>query len=106
MNNMELFKWLSDIEKIYGNLIDKAKEESITEIQSLIDEEKKDVETTLKKEQESFDLVLKGFSKEIKDYLENFEKKDDDEIKKIKAIYQNNKNKLIEISLEKLGYVF
>lgn len=103
---MELFNWLSDIEKIYETLINEAKEESIAEIQSLIDKEKKDVETVLRKKQESVDLVLKGFSKEVKGYLENFEKKDNDEIKTIKATYQNNKNRLIEISLEKLGYVF
>ena len=103
---MALFKWLSDIEKVYETLINEAKEESITEIQSLIDKEKKDVETILKKEQESFDLLLKGFSKEVKGYLENFEKRDNEEIKKIEATYQNNKNKLIEISLEKLGYDF
>jgi len=104
--NLELFKWLNDIEKIYESLVNKAKEESITEIQSLIDTEKKEVEEILKKKQESVDLVLKNFSKDIQDHLENFEKKDYDEIKLIKDVYQKNKDKLIEISLEKLGYDF
>lgn len=103
---MDLFNWLSDIEKIYVNLINEAKEESLAEIQSLIDKEKKNVETILKKKQESVDLVLKSFSKEIKDYLENFEKIDNDNIKKIKVTYQNENNKLIEIILERLGYDF
>jgi len=104
--NLELFKWLNDIEKIYESLVNKAKEESVNEIQSLIDAEKKEVEELLKKKQESVDLVLKNFSKEIQDYLENFENKDNDEIKMIKEVYQNNEEKLIKISLEKLGYDF
>ena len=44
---MEIFKWASDIEKMYEDLINNAKEESLAELKTLRNNQEKIVEFTL-----------------------------------------------------------
>ncbi len=103
---MKLFEMLSDIEKVYENLINKAKEESSTDIQSIKEELENDLKSTLKKKNEYVDLVLKDVSKELNDSMEKYENHFSEAIKKIDLNYQNNKANLAELITKKLGYDF
>jgi F0F1-type ATP synthase membrane subunit b/b' len=97
---------ISDIEKVYEDLINKAKNDSITEIQSIKEQKENDLKLTLEKKNEFVDSVLKNVSKEVNDDIEKFESNFSEAIKKIELNYQNNKDNLVELITKKLGYDF
>lgn len=103
---MSIFEMIRDIEKVYENLINKAKNESIAEIQSIKEQKEDDLKITLTKKNEFVDSVLKTVSKEVNDNIEKFEKNFSEALKKIEIHYQNNKDSLAELITKKLGYDF
>ena len=103
---MNLFKSLKEIETLYENLIENAKKESLDQIELLENEQKKNLEEIIKKKMEFVNSVLNDLSEEVKTYIINFEKKNNEIIKKIDRNYKKNKSKLTQSIIEKLGYDF
>ena len=103
---MEIFKWASEIEKVYKDLIENAKEESIAELQVLRNNQEKMVEYAIKQKQELVNLVLKNLSEEIDKGINKFKNNLDINIKKIEKTYHKNKKDLIELIIENLGLDF
>ena len=103
---MDLFKSLKEIETLYENLIENAKKERLDQIELLENEQKKNLEEIIKKKMEFVNSVLNDLSEEVKNYIINFEKKNNEIIKKIELNYKKNKSELTQSIIEKLGYDF
>jgi F0F1-type ATP synthase membrane subunit b/b' len=103
---MEIFKWVEEIEKIYDDLIEKAKKESLEEIQKARDSQEKEMEKLIHKNQEIINDALAKVSKEISKKSENFEELLTVLCNKIEKYYYENKTELTRKLLEKLGFDF
>ena len=88
---MELFKWLIDIEEKVENL----KSQKDSEMESMI-----------KKKKDFVDSVLNNLMNEVKEQITSFKDMCNKEIKLINENYINNRDKLVQIILKKLGYDF
>ncbi|HEY0089615.1 MAG TPA: hypothetical protein VGB37_12275 [Candidatus Lokiarchaeia archaeon] len=100
---MEIFKYASDIEKMYEDLINKAKEESLAELKTLRNNQEKIVEFTLIQKQDIVNSVLKKLSDDINIEIEHFRVKLEEIIKNIEDQYQKNKNNLIKEIIASIG---
>ncbi len=103
---MEIFKWVEEIEKIYDDLIEKAKKESLEDIRKARTSQEKEMENTIYKNQEIINEALAKVSKEVSENSENFEELLKNLCNKIEKYYQENKEGLSSILFEKLGFDF
>ncbi|MHA1489618.1 MAG: hypothetical protein ACTSRI_08185 [Promethearchaeota archaeon] len=103
---MNIFKWIKEIEKTYEGLIENSRRESSAEIQLLKENEEKERKKILREKKDFISSILINLSEEIQGDIIKFEKKNDDLIKKIEKDFQNNKVKLVNLLLEKMGYDF
>jgi len=103
---MEIFKWASDIEKMYEDLINNAKEESLAELKTLRNNQEKIVEFTLIQKQNIVNSVLNNLSNDINVEIEQFRVKLEEITKDIENQYKKNKNNLIKEIIQTLGLNF
>jgi len=103
---MEIFKWVEEIEKIYDDLIEKAKKGSLEEIQKARTSQEKEMEMIIYKNQEIINDALAKVSKEVSEKSENFEELLKDLCHNIEKYYQENKTGLANKLFEKLGFDF
>jgi hypothetical protein len=103
---MEIFKWAKEIETISENLIKKAKEVNIKEIQHLKGEQEAKIEETIQKKRIVIDSALKSLSDELNDQISIFESNLLHKMKKVEENYLKNKDKIIAEVLERLGFDF
>ncbi|TFG17985.1 MAG: hypothetical protein EU531_01735 [Promethearchaeota archaeon] len=103
---MEIFKWAKEIERISENLIDKAKEANLREIQTLKEEQENKIEETIQKKRSVIDLALKSLSDEVNDQVSIFESNLLHKMKKVEENYLKNKDKIINEVLKRLGFDF
>jgi len=103
---MEIFKWAKEIETISENLIKKAKEVNIKEIQHLKGEQEAKIEETIQKKRSVIDSALKSLSDELNDQISIFESNLLHKMKKVEENYLKNKDKIIAEVLERLGFDF
>jgi hypothetical protein len=103
---MEIFKWAKEIETISENLIKKAKEVNIKEIQHLKGEQEAKIEETIQKKRRVIDSALKSLSDELNDQISIFESNLLHKMKKVEENYLKNKDKIIAEVLERLGFDF
>ena len=103
---MEIFKWVKDIEKVYDDLIEKAKNENLEELREFRGNQEGIMEELLSKKQEILSLAFKNLSLEVNEEIENFDKELEGSIKKIEKNYQKNKDMIKKSILEKLGFDF
>ncbi len=106
MANMELFKWLEDIQDLYKNLIEKAQKESITQIKQLDTEKKIEMEKILKKKEDFVNSIINDLLKTMRDHISNFKSTNNKEIEKLKENYFKNRDNLVKSIIDKLGYNF
>ena len=103
---MEIFKWVEEIEKIYDNLIEKAKKESLEDIRKARTSQEKDMEKVIYKNQEIINDASAKVSKEVSEKSKNFEELVKNLCSKIEKDYQENKGGLTSLLFEKLGFDF
>jgi len=103
---MEIFKWVEEIEKIYDDLIEKSKKESLEDIRKARTAQEKEMENTIYKNQEIINEALAKVSKEVSNNSENFEEQLKNLCNKIEKYYQENKEGLSSLLFEKLGFDF
>jgi F0F1-type ATP synthase membrane subunit b/b' len=103
---MEIFKWVEEIEKIYDDLIEKAKKGSLEEIQEARASQEKEMEDIIYKNQEIINEALAKVSKEVHEKSEDFEELIKDLCNKIEKHYRENKTGLTSKLFEKLGFDF
>ncbi len=103
---MEIFKWVEEIEKIYDDLIEKAKDESLGEITKVQSSQAKIMEEMIYKNQENLNKVLTKVSKDVRGKSEEFEVLLKDLCVKIERYYLENKKGLTNLLIEKIGFEF
>ena len=103
---MEVFKWENDIEKVYENLIEKAKDINLSEIKVSREKQEKILENLLKQKNELTTTSLKNLSADVQDKIKDFRKKLNEAINDIENIYQKDKKNLEVLILKKLGFDF
>jgi len=103
---MEVFKWVEEIENIYDELIEKAKSESLVEIQELKAQLEKDVDNEVQKTREMINIALQTTSKEVANENKNFDEKIKNLCDKIEKSFQLNKEKLMISIVKRLGFDF
>ncbi len=103
---MEIFKWVKDIEKVYDDLIEKAKKESLEELKEFRENQEKIMEDLLSKKHEILSLAFKNLSIEVNKEIVNFDKRLDESINNIEKNYQKNKDLIKKSILQKFGFDF
>lgn len=103
---MEIFKWAKEIEKISEDLINKAKEANLKEIQTLKGEQEAKIEEFLQIRQKVIESTLKLLSKDVSDQISIFESNLLHKMKKVEENYLKNKNKIIDQVIQRLGFDF
>jgi len=106
MVSMAIFEWVKEIEKIYEDLIEKAKKESLSEIQIFRDEQEKVLDKTLQKKQNMINLALKSVNEEVDTEIGFFKTNLEKTLKEIESNYEQNKIILIRDIIHKLGLDF
>jgi len=106
MESMAIFDWVKEIEKIYEDLIEKAKKESLSEIQIFRDEQEKVLDKTLQKKQNIVNLSLKSVNEEVDTDIGFFKTNLEKTLKEIESNYEQNKIMLIKDIIHKLGLDF
>jgi len=100
---MIIFEWAKEVEKIYQDLIEKAKKENLREIQNLRDEQEKIFDESLKKNQNFVNLALISLNEDVNKENEIFRINLEKELKEIESKYEKNKVILIRAIIDKLG---
>lgn len=103
---MPIFKWVEDIENIYENLIENAKKESLEDIERLKASLEKDMEKKIHNNQEIINSALKTLSKEVNEKSLKFGESISKLCSKIEKNYYENKEELMNLIFEKLGFDF
>lgn len=103
---MEIFKWVEEIEKIYDDLIEKSKDESLEEIKKVQSSQAKIMEEMTYKHQENLNNELTRISEEVRGQSKEFEVLIKDLCSKIEQYYLENKKGLTDLLFEKIGFDF
>jgi len=103
---MDLFENLKDIENVYEDLINNAKNLNLKEIEKFRDNEQKTFEKFIFEKNELVNEVLATLAKEVKTKINNFENKLDGAIKKIELQFQKSIENLQKLIIEEVGLNF
>ena len=103
---MEIFKWVEEIEKIYDDLIEKAKDQSLEEINKVQSSQAKILEEMTYKNQENLNNTLTKVSEDVRGKSVEFEVLLKDLCVKIEQYYLENKKGLKNLLFEKIGFEF
>ena len=103
---MPIFKWVEEIENIYENLIENAKKESLEDIERLKASLEKDMEKKIHNNQEIINSALKTLSKDVNEKSLKFGESISKLCSKIEKKYYENKEELMILIFEKLGFDF
>jgi len=103
---MRIYEWVNDIEKIYQQLIVKAKQENSVEIQVFKEQQENLMKELLKKNHDLVNLSLESLSEDVSSGIRSYEENIDEALKKIENNYHKKKSKLVEQIVEELGFNF
>jgi hypothetical protein len=103
---MKIFEWVEEIENIYEDLIEKAKEASLEGIRKERIAQEKILEETNRKNQEIINNALATVSKKMTEKSDNFEELLMNLCSKIEKYYDEHKEDLTISIFEKLGFDF
>ena len=103
---MKIFEWVEEIERIYEELVGKAKKESIEDIQKEREAQEKLLEKTTRNNQKIIDNALKTVSKKVSEESVKFEELLTNLCNKIEKFYYENKEDLINSIFKELGFDF
>lgn len=103
---MPIFKWVEEIEGIYENLIENAKKESLEGIEKLKASLEKDMEKKNHNNQKIINSALLTLSKEVNEKSSKFGESISKLCSKIEKNFYENKEGLMNLIFEKLGFDF
>lgn len=103
---MDLFENLKDIEKVYEDLVNNAKNLNLKEIEKFRDNEERTFEKFIIEKNELVNEVLGTLAKEVTIKINNFENKLDGAIKKIELEFQKTIGNLQKLIIEEVGLDF
>lgn len=103
---MDFFENLKDIEKVYEDLINNAKNLSLKEIEKIRDNEQGTFEKFIREKNELVNEVLGTLSKEVTIKINIFENNLDGAIKKIELQFQKTIVNLQKLIIEEVGLDF
>jgi len=103
---MDLFENLKDIENIYEDLINNAKNLNLKEIEKFRGNEQKTFERFIFEKNKLVNEVLATLAKEVKIKINNFENNLDGAIKKIELQFQKSIENLQKLIIEESGLDF
>lgn len=103
---MPIFKWVEEIENIYEDLIENAKKESLDDIEKLKVLIEKDIEKKNHNNQEIINSALATLSKEVNEKSSKFGDSISKLCSKIEKNFYENKEGLMNLIFEKLGFDF
>ena len=103
---MKIFDWANDIEKVYQQLIEKARQENALEVQTFREQQENVLKELLKKNHDLVNLSLESLSEDVTSGIRSYEAQFDEALKSIEKEYQKKKSELITAIIEKLGFNF
>ena len=103
---MEIFNWTMELEKIFNDLIEGAKEENLGEIQTLRNNQEKMFEFALKQKQDITRTALDNLHSEVNDRIEKFRNQLNTIMKNIEGQFQKDKDNLIVLIINNFGLEF
>ncbi len=103
---MDLFEWLKDIEKVYEDLINNAKEINLNDIEEFRDQYRKRLEFFIDEKNELINNALINLSIEVDKETKVFEEQMDNALKHIKNQFQKEIKNLQELIIVEVGLDF
>ena len=103
---MDLFEWIRDIQKVYEDLVNKAKNINLKEIEEYREEQDKRFETFLTKINVLVKTALGNLAVDLDDKTNTFEKNLNFTIKNIEVEFQKNIENLEKLIIEETGLDF
>lgn len=103
---MDLFEWIRDIQKVYEDLVNNAKNINLKEIEEYREEQDKKFETFLTKINVLVKTALGNLAVDIDDKTNTFEKNQNHAIKNIEVEFQKNIGNLEKLIIEEAGLDF
>ena len=103
---MKIFDWANDIEKVYQQLIEKARQENALEVQTFREQQENVLKELLKKNHDLVNLSLESLSEDVTSGIRSYEAQFDEALKSIEKEYKKKKSELITKIIEKLGFNF
>ncbi|MFW9971677.1 MAG: hypothetical protein ACFFDF_15890 [Candidatus Odinarchaeota archaeon] len=103
---MTIFEWVEEIEEIYKNLIDKAKNTNLTELENLRSDEEKNMEKKIETNHEIVNSALKAQLQKLDNENSFIMEKIKDFKKKMENQYKNSKKELFELLIKEIGFDF
>ena len=103
---MRRFEWIKDLEKVYQQLIEKARQEHSLEIQVFKEQQENLLKEMLKKNHDLVNLSLESLSEDVSSGTRSYENELDEALKKIENDYHKKKDKLAIQIIKELGFNF
>jgi len=103
---MDIFKWIKDIEQVYDDLINNAKDVNLNDIEQFREEQRKEFENFLSKKNELVNFALIKLSKDVDSEIKIFTDDMDKAIKKIEKEFQKNIQNLQNLIITEAGLDF
>ena len=103
---MDIFKNLNDIEKIYEELINNAKNLNLKDIEEFRENQQRIFEAYIGEKNDLVNNTLITLAKEVNFKIGNFEEKLDEAINKIELQFQKSIGNLQKLIIDKAGFDF
>ena len=103
---MDLFEWIKDIEKVYEDLINNAKEINLNDIEEFRDQYRKRLEFFIDEKNELINNALINLSIEVDKETKVFEEQMVNALKHIKNQFQKEIKNLQELIIVEVGLDF
>jgi hypothetical protein len=104
--NMEIFKWIKDIEKIYKDLINNAKSVNLKDIEEFRELQKREFENFLSQKNQLVNNNLLSLSKDAESEVKIFRDKIDVAISNIETKFQQDIQNLQNLIIKETGLDF
>ncbi|MBN1800667.1 MAG: hypothetical protein JW891_04130 [Candidatus Lokiarchaeota archaeon] len=103
---MDIFNWVDEIEKVYQELVDKARLENQVEIENYQKQQKEMLKTIHDKNDEFIKSNIDSLLEELKQGVQIFDNQIIKALEDIKQEYQKQKKIVINNIIHKLGFDF
>lgn len=103
---MDIFKWIKDVENVYEELINSAKNVNLNDIEQFREIQRKEFEDYLRKKNDLVNNALITLSKDVDSETKIFRDKMDTAIKKIEKQFQNSIQNLNKLIISEAGLDF
>jgi len=103
---MNLFEWVKDIERVYDNLINNAKNANLKEIEEFRVEQNQNFESFLNNINVLINTAIGNLTVEVDKETNIYEKNLDNAIKKIEVDFKKNIGNLQKLIIENVGFDF